>query len=368
MTTTSDLRPTELDALLGRFVNDLGATMATGNTVIGDRLGLYRALAEAGPMTSGELAAYTGTAERYVREWLPGQAASGNVSYHADSDQYSLSEAQALAFADPRGLELPGAFELALACLFDQPKIMQAFRTGDGVAWGDHHADVYTGTERFFRPGYVANLVSSWIPAVTGLHERLEMGIRVADVGCGLGASTRILADTYPASTATGFDPHLGSIELARKAAAEEGLADHCEFAVASAQDFAGEGYGLVTTFDSLHDMGDPAGAARHIRSAVADDGVWLIVEPYAGESVAANLNPVGRLYYSFSTFLCVPHGLSEGAENPLGNQAGEAPIRALVTAAGFRSFERVAETGFNLVYAARPWTTSSASTGARSG
>ena len=290
-----------------------------------------------------------------MREWLAGQAAGGSVSYQADTGQYSLSEAQALAFADPHGLELPGAFQLALACLFDQPQILDAFRTGRGVAWGDHDPDVYTGTERFFRPGYAMNLVSSWIPAVTGLEERLRTGIRVADVGCGLGASTRILAGTYPASTAIGFDSHRGSIELARKAAAEEGLADRCGFDVARAQDFPGRGYGLVATFDALHDMGDPAGAARHTLSALAEDGVWLIVEPYARESVAENLNPVGRLYYSFSTFLCVPHGLSEGADNPLGNQAGEAPIRALVESAGFGSFERVAETPFNLVYAARP-------------
>ena len=354
-TTTTDQFNDQLDALLGRFVNDLGATMSTGNVVIGDRLGLYGALAEAGPMTAGELAAYTSTAERYVREWLAGQAAGGNVTYQADTGQYSLNEAQALAFADPHGLELSGAFQLALACLVDQPKILDAFRTGRGVAWGDHHPDVYTGTERFFRPGYVANLVSSWIPAVTGLEARLRTGITVADVGCGLGASTRILAGTFPASTATGFDSHPGSIELARKSAAEEGLADRCAFDVARAQDFPGQGYGLVATFDALHDMGDPVGAARHIRSALAEDGVWLIVEPYARESVAENLNPVGRLYYSFSTFLCVPHGLSEGADNPLGNQAGEAPIRAVVESAGFGTFERVAETPFNLVYAARP-------------
>lgn len=360
MTTTTADQVTDqfndqLDALLGRFVNDLGATMSTGNVVIGDRLGLYRALAEAGPMNAGELAAYTSTAERYVREWLAGQAAGGNVTYQADAGQYSLNEAQALAFADPHGLELPGAFQLALACLFDQPKILDAFRTGRGVAWGDHHPDVYTGTERFFRPGYVANLVSSWIPAVTGLEERLRTGITVADVGCGLGASTRILARTYPASTPTGFDSHPGSIELARKAAAEEGLADRCSFDPARAQDFPGHGYGMVATFDALHDMGDPVGAARHIRSALAEDGVWLIVEPYAKESVSENLNPVGRLYYSFSTFLCVPHGLSEGADNPLGNQAGEGPIRVVVESAGFRTFDRVAETPFNLVYAARP-------------
>jgi len=344
-----------LNELLGRFVADLGATISAGNVLIGDRLGLYRALAEAGPLSPDELATYTGTAERYVREWLPGQAAGGYISYDATTGQYSMTAEQALAFADPAGLALPGAFELAAACLADGSKVIEAFRTGEGVAWGDHHPDVYTGCERFYRPGYVANLVGSWIPAVDGLAERLVAGIQVADVGCGLGTSTRILAETYPASTVSGYDPHEGSIALARKAAAEAGLADRCDFAVARAQDFPGTGYGLVATFDCLHDMGDPVGAARHIRTALADDGVWLIVEPFAGAAVADNLNPVGRMYYSFSTFLCVPHAVSEGADEALGNQAGEAPIAAVVRAAGFRTFERVAETPFNLVYAARP-------------
>ena len=336
----------ELDDLMGRFVGDLGATISAGNVLIGDRLGLYRAMAGAGPVTAAELAARTGTAERYVREWLPGQAAAGYVTY--DGERYSLSEAQALAFADPDGPNLPGAFELAVACLADEPAIRDAFRTGRGVAWGDHHPAVYTGTERFFRPGYVANLVDAWIPAVPGLHERLTRGVAVADVGCGLGASTRILAKTYPASTVTGFEPHPESVELARRGGPGT-------YTLASAQDFPGTGYGLVTTFDCLHDMGDPAGAARHIREALADDGVWLIVEPYAGATVADNVNPVGRVYYSFSTFLCVPHAVAEGAADALGNQAGEAPIRSIVEAAGFGSFRRAAETPFNLVYEARP-------------
>jgi SAM-dependent methyltransferase len=341
--------------LLGRFVNDLGATISAGNVLIGDKLGLYQTLAEAGPLTPSELAAYTSTAERYVREWLPGQAAGGYISYDAETGRYSMTKAQALAFADPAGLVLPGAFQLAVACLSDESLILDAFRTGGGVAWGEHDPDVFTGTERFFRPGYVANLVSSWIPAVGSLRERLVAGIPVADVGCGLGASTRILADTYPASSVHGFDPHLESIELARKAAAEADLADRCDFAVARAQDFPGSGYGLVATFDCLHDMGDPISAARHIRAALSADGVWLIVEPYAGGSVAENLTPVGRVYYSFSTFLCVPHAIAEGADNALGNQAGEAAIGNVVEAAGFRTFRRVAETPFNLVYEARP-------------
>jgi SAM-dependent methyltransferase len=223
------------------------------------------------------------------------------------------------------------------------------------VAWDDHHPGVFTGCERFYRPGYVANLVSSWIPAVGGLVDRLTAGIRVADVGCGLGTSTRLLADTFRASEVTGFDPHPLSIDLARAAAEEAKQADLCRFAVARAQDFPGTNYGLVATFDCLHDMGDPLSAARHIRGALADDGVWLIVEPFAGAAVADNLTPVGRVYYSFSTFLCVPHAVSEGATDALGNQAGEAPIAALVTEAGFRSFRQVAQTPFNLVYAARP-------------
>jgi SAM-dependent methyltransferase len=349
------LDQTELDDLLGRFVTDLGATVAAGDVVLGDRLGLYRALAEAGPMTSAELAAYTATAERYVREWLRGQAASGYVSHDDDVERFWLSDAQALAFAAQDGLVLPGAFQLATACLRDAPKIEEAFRTGHGVGWHEHDPDVFTGCERFFRPGYVANLLSSWIPAVPGLHERLTAGTSVADIGCGLGASTRILAATYPRSTVVGFDYHAGSIELARKEAAEAGLGDRMQFSVARAQDFSGTGYGLVTTFDCLHDMGDPVGAARHIREALADDGVWLVVEPYAEDDVRGNLNPVGRVYYAFSTFLCVPHGMSEGAADPLGSQAGERATRAVVEAAGFRTFRRAAQTPFNLVYEARP-------------
>jgi SAM-dependent methyltransferase len=337
--------------LMDRFVADLGATISAGNVVIGDKLGLYRALAEAGPLTPAELAARTGTAERYVREWLAGQAASGYVEYGAG--RYHLTDEQALAFADPAGLALPGAFELAVACLADEPKITEAFRTGTGVAWGDHHPAVFTGTERFFRPGYVANLVDAWIPAVAGLPDLLRSGIAVADVGCGLGTSTRIMADTYPASTVTGFDAHPASIELARKAAADAGVAGRCGFAVARADDFPGHGYGLVTTFDCLHDMGDPVGAARHIRQSLADGGVWMIVEPYAGDTVADNLTPVGRVYYGFSTLVCTPGALNQG-DTALGTQAGEARLREVLNAGGLGSVRRAAETPFNLVIEAR--------------
>ncbi|HEX5202802.1 class I SAM-dependent methyltransferase [Paractinoplanes rhizophilus] len=345
----------ELNDLLGRFVGDLGATASAGNVVLGDRLGLYRALADDGPVTAAELAAKSGTAERYVREWLAGQAAGGYVSYDPATGKYWLSAAQATAFADPDGLALPGAFELALACLADEPKIRTAFRTGEGFAWGDHDPGVFTGCERFYRPGYVANLVGAWIPAIDGLAARLSAGASVADVGCGLGTSTMILARTYPAASVTGYDSHPESIALARKTADAAGLTDRVDFRTATAQDFPGSRYGLVTTFDCLHDMGDPVGAARHIRRSLADDGVWMIVEPFAGRSVADNLNPVGRVYYSFSTFLCVPHALSEDAADPLGNQAGEEPIARIATEAGFGTFRRVAETAFNIVYEARP-------------
>ncbi len=353
MSTT--METTSLDELLGRFVSDLGATISAGNVVIGDRLGLYRALAESGPATSAQLAQRAGAGERYVREWLRAQAASGYVSYSADDDTFSMSEAQATAFADPDGLVLPGAFQLALACLRDRASIEDAFRTGQGMGWHEHDPEVFTGCERFFRPGYVANLVRSWIPAVAGVSERLAAGARIADVGCGLGASSRILAATYPTSSVVGFDYHDESIRLARQETADAGLGDRLQFSVASAQEFPGTGYDLVTTFDCLHDMGDPVGAARHIREALAPDGVWLLVEPYAGDRVTDNLNPVGRIYYNFSTFLCVPHAVAQGSPDALGNQAGERATRAVVERAGFRTCRRAAETPFNLVYEVRP-------------
>ncbi|MDD7918257.1 class I SAM-dependent methyltransferase [Actinomycetospora callitridis] len=354
MTTTSTVRHS-LDDLLAQFINDLGATAAAGNIVIGDRLGLYRGLDEAGPLTSAELATYASLSERYVREWLRGQAAGGLVSYQPETDQFWLTGPQALALADPNGLQLAGAFQLALACFADLPAIEDTFRTGKGFAWGEHHPDVFTGCERFYRPGYVANLVSEWIPAITGLDDRLTAGSTVADLGCGLGSSTRILARTYPASRIVGFDNHPESIELARRMTHDAGLADRCTYQVAPAQDLPGDGYGLVTTFDCLHDMGDPLAAARRVRVALAPDGVWMIVEPFAGTSVADNLTPVGRIYYSLSSFLCVPHALSEGAADAWGNQAGEEPVADLVEQAGFGGFQRVAETPFNIVYEARP-------------
>jgi SAM-dependent methyltransferase len=345
----------KLNEFLGRFVGDLGATVAAGGVVLGHRLGLYRALAE-GPATGDELARRTACDPRYVAEWLRGQGAGGYVTYDADADSWSLSEEQAFLLSNPdNAVYAPGAFVLALGALQAVDRIEDAFRTGAGLGWHEHDDEVFTGCEQFFRPGYVANLVPSWLPALDGVVEKLQSGARVADVGCGLGASTILFAEQYPESEVMGCDYHDGSIELARKRAADAGVADRITFDVASAQDFAGTGYDLVATFDCLHDMGDPVGAARHIRQALADDGTWLIVEPAAGDTVAENLNPVGRVYYGFSELLCVPSALSQPGGYALGAQAGEAAIGEVVRAAGFTRFRRATETPFNLVFEARP-------------
>jgi len=345
----------KIDELLGQFVADLGATIAAGNVVVGHRLGLYRDLADQ-PATAEQLAGRTGTDPRYVTEWLRGQAAGGYVSYDPDTDQFSLTEEQAYALADPKGpLYLPGAFLLALGALRAESQITDAFRTGAGMGWHEHHEDVFAGTEMFFRPGYIANLTSSWIPALDGVEEKLTAGGRVADVGCGHGASTVLLAQTYPNAVIQGSDYHRASLDTARKRAAEAGVADRVHFESASAQMFSGTGYDLVATCDCLHDMGDPVGAARHIRQTLDQDGTWLIVEPLAGDTLADNLNPVGRVYYNFSTFVCVPNARSQAGGHALGAQAGEAAIRQVVEQAGFSRFRRAADTPFNAVYEARP-------------
>ena len=345
----------KLGALVGKFVGDLGATMAAGSVVIGHRLGLYRSLAE-GPATPEQLAERTGTEPRYITEWLSGQAAGGYVGYDAAGGTFSLSEEQAFALANPDGpLYLPGAFVLALGALKAEPRITEAFRTGAGMGWHEHDNDVFVGCEDFFRPGYIANLVDSWIPALEGVAAKLRAGARVADVGCGLGASSVLLALAYPASTVHGSDYHQGSIDLARKRAADAGVANQVSFEVATAKDFTGTGYDLVATFDCLHDMGDPVGAARHVRESLAPDGTWLVVEPFAGDSIADNLNPVGRIYYSFSNFLCVPNGRSQSGGYSLGAQAGEKAMNQVMTDAGFTRFRRAAETPFNIVYEVRP-------------
>jgi 2-polyprenyl-3-methyl-5-hydroxy-6-metoxy-1,4-benzoquinol methylase len=345
----------KLMAFVGQFVGDLGATIAAGSVVIGDRLGLYRSLAE-GPATAHELAQRTETDTRYVTEWLRGQAAGGYVMYDPAMDTYSLTEEQAFALTDPDGpLYLPGAFQLALGALRAEQAVTDAFRTGGGIGWHEQDPDVIIGCERFFRPGYVGNLTSSWLPALDGVTDKLRAGGRVADIGCGMGASTILMAQEFGNSTFVASDYHQGSIDGARKRAAEAGVGERIAFEIASAQTFSGTGYELVTTFDCLHDMGDPVGAARHIRESLDSDGTWMVVEPFAQDTVAENMNPVGRIYYSFSTFLCVPNALSQPGGYTLGAQAGAAGVRQVVTDAGFTRFRQVAETPFNLVYEVRP-------------
>jgi 2-polyprenyl-3-methyl-5-hydroxy-6-metoxy-1,4-benzoquinol methylase len=346
----------KLHEFVFRAVEEVGATLNTALVVMGDRLGLYRALAGAGPLTPAELAERTGTAERYVREWLNAQAAGGFVEYDPDSGLYSLPPEQTVALTDASSpAYLPGFFQIAVGSVLDSPRITEVARSGAGLGWGEHVHDVHEGCERFFRPGYNAHLVVEWLPALDGVVEKLERGAVVADVGCGHGASTILMAQAFPNSTFVGSDYHDGSIETARGRARDAGVADRVGFEIEPSTAFSGTGYDLVTMFDCLHDMGDPVGAARHVRSALAPDGTWMIVEPNAGDRVEDNLNPVGRAYYAFSTLLCTPASLSQDVGLALGAQAGEARIRDVVTAAGFTQFRRAAETPFNLVFEARP-------------
>jgi SAM-dependent methyltransferase len=345
----------KLEQFLGQFVNDLGATVHAGMVVIGDRLGLYKALA-AGPLTAPELAAITRTDERYVREWLASQAAGGYITYNAETHKFGMTEEQALALANEDGpAYLPGAFELALGSLAAVPRITEAFRSGAGMGWGEHEDRVFHGCEKFFRPGYAANLVSSWIPALDGVQDKLSRGAKVADVGCGKGSSTILMAKAFPKSHIYGFDYHDKSIEAARESAKQQGVADRVTFEVAKAKEFPGKDYDFVAVFDCLHDMGDPVGAAAHVRAALSDDGSWMIVEPFANDDLQDNLNPVGRVYYSFSTLLCTPCSRSQEVGMCLGAQAGEKQMQKVVTSAGFSRFRRATQTPFNLVYEARP-------------
>lgn len=345
----------KLNAFIGQFVNDLGASAHAGMVVIGEKLGLYKALA-VHPMSPAELATRTDTDERYLREWLSSQAAGGYVSYDAKSGKFSLTEEQAFTLANEDSpAYLPGAFELALGSLAAVPRITESFRSGQGMGWHEHADGVFHGCEKFFRPGYAANLVSAWIPALDDVKERLEAGARVADVGCGKGASTLLLAKAFPKSQFFGFDYHDKSIEGARELARRDGIANRVTFEVAKAKEFPGKDYDFVAMFDCLHDMGDPVGAAKHVRQSLAKDGTWMIVEPFANDQLGDNLNPVGRVYYSFSTLLCTPCSRSQEVGLCLGAQAGEARIRDVVTAAGFTRFRRATETPFNIVYEARP-------------
>jgi SAM-dependent methyltransferase len=345
----------KLNAFLGQFVGDLGAAVHTGMVVIGEKLGLYKALA-AGPVTSAELAAKTKTDERYLREWLASQAAGGYVSYDEKTNKFSLTEEQAFALANEDSpAYIPGAFQLALGSLAAVPRIADSFLSGAGMGWHEHDDGVFHGCEKFFRPGYAANLVTSWIPALHDVKQKLEAGGRVADVGCGKGASTILLAKAFPKSQFFGFDYHDKSIEGARETAKQDGVADRVTFQVAKAKEFPGKDYDFVTVFDCLHDMGDPVGAAAHVRESLSKDGTWMIVEPFASDELKDNLNPVGRVYYSFSTLLCTPCSRSQEVGLCLGAQSGEARIRQVISSAGFTRFRRATETPFNIVYEARP-------------
>jgi len=344
----------QLNAFLGKFVGDLGASVHAGMVVIGEKLGLYKALAD-GPLSSSELAKKTGTDERYLREWLASQAAGGYITYDETTHRFSLTPEQAFTLAtEDSPAYLPGAFELALGSLAAVPRIADSFRTGAGMGWHEHDDGVFHGCEKFFRPGYTANLVSSWIPALEGVQAKLEQGARVADVGCGTGASTLLMAKAFPKSKFHGFDYHDKSVAAARASAEKQGLTGRVTFDVAKAKEFPGKDYDFVAVFDCLHDMGDPVGAARHVRQSLAPGGTWMIVEPFANDQLKDNLNPVGRVYYSFSTLLCTPCSRSQEVGLCLGAQAGEAKIRDVVTAAGFSHFRRATETPFNIVYEAR--------------
>lgn len=350
--TVTDIDTDKLMAFVFRAVDEVGATLNAALVVMGDKLGYYHDLAAHGPSTAEEVARRTGTVEPYAREWLRAQAAGEYLTYDAATDRFTLPAEQAVALTvEDSPAFLPGFFQIALGTVHDTAHIIEAARTGTGVGWGDHDSDVHNGCERFFRPGYNANLIPAWLPALEGVVPKLEAGATVADVGCGHGASTILMAQAYPRSTFVGYDAHGPSIEMARKRAADAGVEDRVRFETATAQSFGGENYDLVTMFDCLHDMGDPVGAARQVHARLADGGTWMIVEPRAGDHVEDNFNPVGRAYYGFSTLLCTPGSFSQEGAAALGTQAGPARIEQVTADGGFDSFRTVAETPFNLVY-----------------
>ncbi|MCO8274200.1 class I SAM-dependent methyltransferase [Actinoplanes sp. TRM 88003] len=354
MTTTTTVDEQKLMGFVFKAVGDFGAMLAGSLAVIGDKLGLYRAMAGAGALTPAELADRTGTAERYVREWLSAQAATGYVNYVGD-DRFELPVEHAIALTDESSPAcVIGGFELMLAAARSADRLVTAFRTGAGVGWHEHHADLFEGCERFFRPGYNAHLVADWIPAMDGVADRLRTGIRVADVGCGHGASTILLAAAYPDSTFVGTDCHAESIASAQEKAAAAGVGNRTRFEAGRAKELSGT-YDLICLFDSLHDMGDPVGVLRHLHDRLDPNGSLLLVEPFAGDALTDNLNPVGAVYYGASTLLCTPNSLSQEVGAALGAQAGEARLRQTAAEAGFTRFERVAETPFNLVFQVRP-------------
>jgi SAM-dependent methyltransferase len=352
----TEIDQAKLEAFMGQAVTDMGAIISAPLMVIGEKLGLYKAMAHAGPLTSAEIAERSGAAERYVREWLGNQAAGGYVTYDPETDRYTLPDEQALALADEDSpFYILGIYDSIASLYADEDRILEAFRSGGGMGWHEHDHRLFRGTERFFRPGYRASLVAEWIPALDGVQEKLERGATVADVGCGHGASTIIMAEAFPNSQFFGFDYHEQSIERAREAAEQAGVADRITFAVAAAKDYPGSGYDLVCVFDCLHDMGDPVGASAHVLETLADDGTWMIVEPFANDRVEDNLNPVGRVFYGASTVICTPASLSQEVGLALGAQAGEARLTEVLKEGGFTRVRRATETPFNLVLEARP-------------
>lgn len=356
MTIQPVLNEEKLNEFIGKFVGDLGAVAHAATVLIGDELGLYRAMADGEPLSAGELAERTDTDERYMQEWLSAQAASGYMEYDSETGRFRLPPEQAFALtSEYNPLFVPGGLQVAASTIKDAGKVAEAFRAGRGLGWHEHHHDLFAGTERFFKANYIGNLLGSWIPALDGVEDKLRTGAKVADIGCGHGASTILMAREYPESEFHGFDYHEGSIQAARETAEEAGVGDRCNFEVASAKEYPGEGYDFVAVFDALHDMGDPEGAAAHVRGSLDADGTWMIVEPYAGDSLEENINPVGRIFYSASTCLCVPASRDQEVGLALGAQAGEARMREVVMAGGFSRFRRAAETPFNLVFEARP-------------
>ncbi|GAA4340111.1 class I SAM-dependent methyltransferase [Variovorax defluvii] len=350
------INESRLNALLERMVGEFGALASAPLVLLGDRLGLYKAMAGAGALTVDQFSERTGLRLRYAQEWLNAQAASGFVDYDPGAQTYALSPEAAMVLADDASPAfMVGGFEVLMSLFLDIDKVQKAFRDGSGLGWHEHHSSLFSGTERFFRAGYNANLAPNWIPALDGMSERLQAGARMADVGCGFGASTIVMAQAYPASTFVGYDFHEPSIAAARERAAAAGVADRVRFEVAGATRYPGRDFDLVAFFDCLHDMGDPVGAGRHVRETLKPDGIWMIVEPFANDRLEDNLNPVGRIYYSASTMVCTPCSLSQDVGLALGAQAGERRLGEVVREAGFSRFRRAAQTPFNLVFEARP-------------
>jgi SAM-dependent methyltransferase len=351
----AELDMDKLHEFVGKMLGDLGGAMSVPTVRIGFRLGLFRKLAE-GPATAGELAGRAGgLAERYVREWALAQSANGFVTYEPEAERFSLTPEQAMVFVERDSpVYMEGAFDIIAAMIEAEPKVEQMFRTGKGVRWGDSAGCLFCATGAFFRPGYVNNIVQSWIPSLDGVEAKLKAGARVADVGCGVGFSTLLMAQAFPQSRFVGFDFHAPSIEEARRHAASHNLADRVSFEVAAAKEIEDTGFDLITFYDCLHDMGDPRGCARHMRKLLKDDGTWMVVEPIAGDRPADNLNPVGRLFYNASTMICVPTSLDQEVAEGLGAQAGEKKLTEVIGEGGFTRIRRATEGPFNMVLEAR--------------